>query len=268
MGIVNCTPDSFSGDGLWNKSQATNIDIALQQASDMIKQGADIIDVGGESTRPDAVSVSLEEELVRVIPVISAIRKAFPEVLVSIDTLKASVAMQALQNGANIINDISGGIADPAILCVAAEYDAPIVLNHSQYIKGKTGSREEVFREDGPIVETVNNFFKDQVNNCFERGVKPSQIILDPGIGFGKTLEQNFSLIEGLDSIVNLGYPVLLGASRKSFIGRTTGEPVDKRLPGSLAAAVIGLMKGVQILRVHDVPETVQAVCIAEKIRS
>lgn len=267
MGIINVTPDSFSGDGLmqWdNLNQA-----AISQAKKMIEYGAYILDIGGESTRPGAGIIAADEELSRVIPVIEAVHNAFPEVLISIDTTKAVVASAAIKAGASIINDVSGLMMDPDMVGVAIEENVPVVIMHSQQgmcIQQK--DRADPLSKCGRSIDIeVAADLECMAIYAIGRGLSRHHIILDPGIGFAKTPEQNLELILNLNRIKALGYPVLLGVSRKSFIGHTTGNPVDDRLAGSLAAASVGVLNGAHIVRVHDVKETVQAMKIVDAIR-
>ncbi len=267
MGIINVTPDSFSGDGVMVTSDY--IQKAVEQARIFIRQGADILDIGGESTRPGAKPVSLKDELVRVIPVIEAVHSEFPDVLISVDTSKADVARASIRAGATIINDVSGLMMDPDMTDVALDENVPVVIMHSQ----QGSSIQQIDRTDplNKCGSSIDSIVADDLDrlaiHAISRGLTRHHIILDPGIGFAKTQEQNLELIGNLDRIRNLGYPVLLGVSRKSFVGYVTGDPVEKRLPGSLAAATIGVMKGAHIVRVHDVAETVQAVRIVDAIQ-
>lgn len=267
MGIINVTPDSFSGDGVMVTSDY--IQKAVEQARIFIGQGADILDIGGESTRPGAKPVTLKDELVRVIPVIEAVHSEFPDVLISVDTSKADVARASIRAGATIINDVSGLMMDPDMTDVALDENVPVVIMHSQ----QGSSIQQIDRTDplNKCGSSIDSIVADDLDrlaiHAISRGLTRHHIILDPGIGFAKTQEQNLELIGNLDRIRNLGYPVLLGVSRKSFVGYVTGDPVEKRLPGSLAAATIGVMKGAHIVRVHDVAETVQAVRTVDAIQ-
>ncbi|MDP4164440.1 MAG: dihydropteroate synthase [Bacillota bacterium] len=238
MGILNATPDSFSDGGRFNA-----LDLAVQRAREMVENGADIIDIGGESTRPGHDPVSLEEELDRVIPIISAIAKEV-SIPISIDTYKAEVARQALSAGAHIINDVWGAKADRDMGKVASEFGVPIILMHNR------GDSE------------YSSFFRDVVNDLFESirlvkeaGVKDENIILDPGIGFVKNFSENLQMMNDLDKLVALGYPVLLGTSRKSLIGQALNLPVAERMEGTGATVCYGIQKGCQMIRIHDVKE-------------
>lgn len=268
MGIINVTPDSFSGDGVMVTDDYVHR--AIDLARSFVRQGADILDVGGESTRPGAKPVGLKTELARVIPVIEAIHTEFPYILISVDTSKADVARASIRAGASIINDVSGLMMDPDMINVALEENVPVVIMHSQ----QGSSIQQIDRIDSltKCGSTIESIVTDDLDRlaiyAISRGLTHHHIILDPGIGFAKTQEQNLKLIGNLDRIRSLGYPVLLGVSRKSFIGHVTDDPVEKRLPGSLAAATIGIMRGAHIVRVHDVAETVQAVKVADAIRN
>lgn len=238
MGILNATPDSFSDGGLYN-----DVDRAVQHAEELVAAGADILDIGGESTRPGHVAVDAEEELRRVIPVIQAVSRVC-KVPISIDTYKAEVAKQAIKAGAHIINDVWGAKRDPDMARVAAELGVPIILMHN--------------REDREYQDFFRDFIHDlyeSIDLALEAGVKPEQIILDPGIGFAKSLDQNLETMRRLDDLVALGYPVLLGTSRKSMIGKVLDLPVEERMEGTAATCALGVAKGCHIVRVHDVRE-------------
>ena len=256
MGILNVTPDSFSGDGLMQAADVLNA--ALRQAEGFLHEGADILDVGGESTRPGAQQVGEEKELARVIPIIEALSREFPEALISVDTYKARVAQQALAAGARWINDIWGLRADPDIGKVAAAFQAPIVLMHNRM---QAGSAELEERLGGRIVGVqyddllgdICTELLESVDLARQQGIPDELIILDPGIGFGKTVPQNLELLNRLDAIKALGYPVLVGPSRKSFIGYTLDLPPEERLEGTAAAVALSIDRGADIVRVHDV---------------
>ena len=268
MGILNVTPDSFSGDGLLN--QGDWLQAALQQAVRLVEEGADILDIGGESTRPGAMPVSLQMELDRVIPVIELIRRHL-DVPLSVDTYKAKVAQAALQAGADWINDVWGLRADPNLAAVAARSGKKIVLMHN---RSKPNQAELQSRLGGRyigvpyqnLLEDVAAELLESVHIARAAGVQDAQIILDPGIGFGKTVEQNLELLHRLDEIKALGFPVLLGVSRKSFIGYTLDLPPEERLEGTLAACVIGITRGADILRVHDVKAVARAARMTDAI--
>ncbi len=243
MGILNVTPDSFSDGGLY-----LNIEKAVEHAIRMAVEGADIIDIGGESSRPGAESVSLNEELKRVIPVIEALSKKI-DVPISIDTYKAEAARQALNAGASIINDISGMRFDPMMAKVAAEANAPVIIMH---MKGSPrGMQKRPVYKD--VVKEIISFFKERISYAIKNGIKKNKIIIDPGIGFGKTVRHNLEIIRRLNEFKRLGVPILLGPSRKSFIGRILDAPLEKRMEGTAAAVAIGITNGANIVRVHDV---------------
>lgn len=259
MGILNVTPDSFSDGGLYS-----DIDHAIRRADEMIAEGVDIIDIGGESTRPGSFRIDAETEIQRVVPVVAAIVKRF-DIPVSIDTSKSSVASAAIDDGAEIINDISGLRWDESIADVAARTGAGLVLMHSR------GSFETMHTEppvENALVDVVNGLQRS-LAAARKRGISDEQIVLDIGIGFGKTAEQNLELISKLDRINGelADHPLLVGASRKSFIGKILGgAPPEERVFGSIAVAVAAVMKGVSILRVHDVKATVDAIKVAREI--
>lgn len=236
MGILNVTPDSFSDGGEYLLA-----DKAVHRAKLMVLEGADIIDVGGESTRPGSIKVSVEEELKRVIPVIEALRREL-NVPISIDTYKSEVAKKALEAGAHIVNDVWGGKADPYILQVAAKFDCPIILTHN---------RSDM--DYGDFLQDVLSDLQGSIQLALQAGLRQEQIILDPGIGFAKTFEQNLWLMNHLDILTNLGYPVLLGTSRKSMIRSTLELPADDVVEGTAATVALGIAQGCEIMRVHDI---------------
>lgn len=262
MGILNVTPDSFSDGGRYHDAE-----LAVKQALRLIDEGADIIDIGGESTRPGADQISVNEEIARTLPVIHALREATRdfdrEPLISIDTRKPEVAEQAVLAGADIWNDVSGLTFDPKSEAVAAELACPVILMHAQ------GSPETM--QDNPVygeaVYEVKDWLAKRIDACEFAGIERGNITLDPGIGFGKRHEDNLALFAGLDDLLSLGCPLLMGSSRKSFIGRIDGSAADDRLGGSIASALWSVMKGASILRVHDVSETVQAVRVWEAMQ-
>lgn len=247
MGILNVTPDSFSDGGRY-----TNVEQAVLRAKQMIAEGADMIDIGGESTRPGHTVISDEEEISRVVPVIEAIVREL-DVPLSIDTYKSAVAKAAIEAGAHVINDIWGGKHDPEILRVAADKGVPTILMHNR---------------DQPDYEEFWPDAKRDLEECIEAalaaGVKNEHIWLDPGIGFGKTTAHNLEMMQRLDALVAMGYPVLLGTSRKSFIGKLLDLPVEERLEGSLSTVCFGAEKGCHIVRVHDVKETARALSVTD----
>ena len=251
MGILNATPDSFSDGGKFNE-----VEIALKRVEEMISQGADIIDVGGESTRPNFTVVEVDDEINRVVPVIKAIKEKF-DITVSIDTYKAKTAEAAIKAGADIINDVWGFKKDKSMASVAAKYDVPCILMHN--------------REDKPyenLMEDVKNDLMESIKIAMDAGVKKENIILDPGIGFAKTYEENLIVMKNVKEIRDMGYPVLLGTSRKSMIGNTLNLPVDKRVEGTLVTTVMGIMSGCEFIRVHDVLENKRACIMTDKILS
>ena len=256
MGILNVTPDSFSDGG-----QFLKVENAFTHSVKMIEEGADIIDIGGESTKPFAEPVSTDEELSRVIPVIEKIRSEY-DILISIDTTKSKVAEEAITAGANIINDVSAMEIDENMLQVAKNYNSPIIMMH---MKGIPKNMQNNPTYDHLITE-IKDYLSSRVKCAINAGIDKKNIIIDPGIGFGKSVEHNFEIINNLDSFVDLGFPVLLGASRKSFIGLTLDVEEKDRLEGSIAANVIGLQKGAKIFRVHDVLAAKKSLIIANKI--
>jgi dihydropteroate synthase len=259
MGILNVTPDSFSDGGRYR-----DIDAALVHAEQMIAEGADIIDIGGESTRPGSLPVMADVEMERVVPVIESIVKRF-DIPISVDTTKAAVARGAIDAGAEIINDISGLRFDPMIAGVAAESGGGLILMHSRGTFETLHSQPPV----DDILDEVRRDFRRAIDDAREHGVGDAQIALDPGIGFGKTKQQNLELIENLDKLAGefVSYPFVVGTSRKSFLTTIAGNlPPEMRLEGSLVTAMIAVRKGAKIVRVHDVKETVAALRVAAKI--
>ena len=248
MGILNVTPDSFSDGGKF-----ASFDKALAQVAQMISDGADIIDIGGESTRPGAVDVSEADELTRVIPLLKAIKANFT-IKVSIDTSKAEVMAQAIAHGADIINDVRA-LQNEGCLAVLAQSNVPVCLMHMQ---GLPRSMQENPHYD-EVIGDIKQFFIERIKVCEQAGIKRERLILDPGFGFGKTLEQNYQLLAQLHQFSDLGLPLLSGTSRKSMIGNLLARKVDERLAGSLTTAIIAAQKNVSIIRVHDVKETVDA---------
>ncbi len=256
MGILNVTPDSFSGDGLL--THGSFVKQAVEQAERFVKAGADIIDIGGESTRPGSAVVDETTEMERVLPVVTALAKARLNAFLSVDTYKASVAAAAIDAGAHWINDVWALRADPSMAELAARRRCPIVLMHNRIRPGSEELRERlggryIGVQYTNLLEDVQKELLHSVNMALVAGVKPEYIILDPGIGFGKTVEQSLDLLNRLDEIRSLGYPVLLGPSRKSFIGYTLDLPPDQRVEGTAAAVAVGIVRGADIIRVHDV---------------
>ncbi|MEK5434539.1 MULTISPECIES: dihydropteroate synthase [Paenibacillus] len=237
MGILNVTPDSFSDGGLWDDP-----DKAVEHALQMAADGADIIDIGGESTRPGHKPVGLEEELARVLPVIESIHRAAPHIPLSIDTYKAEVARQAIAAGAHIINDIWGCKADPEMAAVAAAADCPIILMHNRQDRDYTNLSADMSAD-----------LKESIDLALAAGVKPANIILDPGIGFAKDFNENLQAMMLLDGLTEFGYPLLLATSRKKFIRTVLDLPADDVVEGTAATVAFGIAQGCQIVRVHDV---------------
>ncbi len=269
MGILNVTPDSFSGDGIIAKGDA--VEQALTQAQDFLANGADILDVGGESTRPGSAPVNTDEEMERVIPVIEALHKNFPEAIISIDTYKAEVAEEAILAGAWIVNDVWGFRADPVIASVAAKYQTPVILMHNRSNPASVEVREKlggtyIGAEYQDLFEDIKRELLASVDIALKAGVEEKLIILDPGIGFGKTREHNLALINRLGEIRSLGYPILLGSSRKSFIGFTLDLPPEQRVEGTAATVAVGITRGADIIRVHDVREMARVAKMTDAI--
>jgi dihydropteroate synthase len=257
MGILNVTPDSFSDGG-----QFFNSDSIAAQIDTMVEAGADIIDVGGESTRPFADPVSIDDELGRVIPAIRRIRQRY-SIPISIDTTKAAVARRALDEGADIINDISALRFDRGMIGLAGERRVPVVIMHMQ----GTPSDMQVDPHYEDVVVEIKDFFRERLAWAAANGVDTKQFVIDPGIGFGKTVAHNLTILKRLEEFAELGCPVLIGHSRKSFIGKILGTEVDRRDVATAAVSAVCAMKGVSILRVHDVAKTVEAVRLAEAIK-
>jgi dihydropteroate synthase len=264
MGIINVTPDSFSGDGL-----GSDVESAVAQGARMIAEGADILDVGGQSTRPGAEPVTLEEELARVVPVVAKLSALNPTVAISVDTNVARVAEEAVRAGASIINDISGLRDDPEIADIAARYNTGLVLMH---IQGTPRTMQANPHYDDLLGE-VTNYLKASVEKALQAGVKRQRIWIDPGIGFGKNIDHNLKLLRRLRELKTLGYPVLVGTSRKAFIGRILaplngGEPVapQERIVGTGATLAVAIANGADVVRVHDVAHAVQVALVADAI--
>ncbi len=249
MGILNLTPDSFSDGGSY-MSMAE----ALQHAKEMVDHGADILDIGGESTRPGHTPVSADEEISRVIHIIRALQNEI-DIPISIDTYKAEVAEEAIKAGAAMINDVWGFRKDPAMAAVAAKYDVACCLMHNQ--------EKPVYNN---LVEDIGRTLRECTEIAIKKGVKKEKIILDPGVGFGKTYEQNIDVIRNLQFFKQIGFPILLGTSRKSVVGNSLKLPVEQRKEGTLATSVIGISKGIDFVRVHDVLENKRACQMADII--
>ena len=256
MGIVNVTPDSFSDGG-----NLSNTNKAVQHAFKLVEEGADILDIGGESTRPNATPVALQEELDRVIPVIEKLVAGGLAVPVSIDTYKPQVMQAALCAGASIVNDVRA-LQEDGALSIVASYDAGVCLMHMQG-KPQTMQVDPTYTD---VVSEVTDFLLARAAACIEAGIQKDRIMLDPGFGFGKTRKHNITLLKQLQHFASLDYPLLVGLSRKSVLGQVTGNDVDARLYASIAAAVISAMRGTNIVRVHDVKATVEALKVVAAI--
>ncbi len=244
MGIINVTPDSFSDGG-----EAFGIEQAVKKASSLIEAGAHILDIGGESTRPFSDPVPLEEEIKRVIPVIKAIREGFPEIIISVDTYKSKVAELALEAGADIINDISGGQFDPTIMEIARDFHCPYVLMH---IKG-TPKNMQINPSYEDVIKEIKDYFNERIEVALKKGISEDKIILDPGLGFGKNFQHNLEILKNLEVFHEFNHPILLGPSRKSFIGEILRKPPLERDAGTAGLSIYAYLKGVHILRVHNI---------------
>lgn len=257
MGIVNVTPDSFSDGGKYFDAA-----VAVAHGERLAEEGADVLDIGGESTRPGAEPVTVEEEIRRVVPVIKSLR-ARVKIPISIDTAKSEVVRPALEAGADIVNDVSALRADPAMAALIAGAAVPVVLMHMQ------GSPQTMQHNPtyGDVVEEVGAFLQERVEYAVKRGIAAENILVDPGIGFGKNVDHNLALLRGLPSLAAIGQPLLVGASRKAFIGKLLDLGPDERLEGSLAAAVAAALAGANMIRVHDVKEAVRALRVADALR-
>ncbi len=249
MGILNVTPDSFSDGGKFN-----TLAKALEQVDKLVEEGVDIIDIGGESTRPGFLYVEEDDEIARVVPVIKAIKEKY-DIAISIDTYKAKVAEEAVKAGADLINDVWGFKKDLNMAKVAAKYNVPCCLMHNKSEK-----------EYDNIIEDMHHELQESINIALEAGVKKENIILDPGIGFGKTYEHNIEVMHNLEKFLDLGYPMLLATSRKSMIGLTLDLPTEERVEGTIATTVVGIMKGYDFVRVHDVKENKRAAQMTDAI--
>ncbi|WP_326513206.1 dihydropteroate synthase [Clostridium intestinale] len=249
MGILNVTPDSFSDGGKFN-----TLAKALEQVNKLVEEGVDIIDIGGESTRPGFLYVEEDDEIARVVPVIKAIKEKY-DIAISIDTYKAKVAEEAVKAGADLINDVWGFKKDLNMAKVAAKYNVPCCLMHNKSEK-----------EYDNIIEDMHHELQESINIALEAGVKKENIILDPGIGFGKTYEHNIEVMHNLEKFLDLGYPMLLATSRKSMIGLTLDLPTEERVEGTIATTVVGIMKGYDFVRVHDVKENKRAAQMTDAI--
>ena len=257
MGILNITPDSFSDGGRY-----LNTSRAIDRAFEMVDNGADIIDIGGESTRPGSDFISKDEELQRIVPVIQEIRNQDSEILISIDTYKSDVAEIAVDLGANIVNDISGLTFDQNMSTFLSGRDIPVIIMH---IKGKPKTMQSNPIYDD-LLNDINSFFKKQIIFAQSNGIVRDNIILDPGIGFGKTFNHNLTIINNLKGLCNLGHPIMVGTSRKAFIGDILDAPPSERVEGTIASVVASVINGANIVRVHDVKEIKKAIMVTEKI--
>lgn len=255
MGVLNTTPDSFSDGGRW-----LNLESALAHALEMVSAGADIIDIGGESTRPGADPIPINMEIDRVIPLITRLRTE-SDVPISIDTSKPEVMREAVHHGAGLINDVNA-LRSMGAMEQAASLQVPVCLMH---MGGEPRTMQES-PQYGDVVEDVTRFLLDRVSACEAAGIARTSIILDPGFGFGKTLQHNIELFRALPRLCNLGFPVLVGLSRKSMLGRITGRPATERMPASIAAAVLAVIHGASLVRVHDVSETADALRVLAAI--
>ncbi|HHF52230.1 MAG TPA: dihydropteroate synthase [Candidatus Aminicenantes bacterium] len=256
MGILNVTPDSFSDGGIYLDKKS-----AVQKGLQLIKDGADILDIGGESTRPGSHPVTAEEEKRRILPVISEIRKK-TDALISVDTTKSEVLKSALDAGADILNDISAMRFDPKILGLASKQDIPVIIMH---MKGTPRNMQESPEYDN-VIQEIKTFLKQRITDALTAGIKKNKIIIDPGIGFGKRLKDNLKIISNLSAFSELGFPILIGVSRKSFIGDLLNLSPEKRIEGTIASSLISILQGAHILRVHDVSSLKKAVIVAEAI--
>ncbi|MDO9573220.1 MAG: dihydropteroate synthase [Candidatus Omnitrophota bacterium] len=260
MGIINVTPDSFSGDGLYNSESKDYRKLALIKAEQMLKEGADIIDIGGQSSRPGAKSISIKEEMLRTIAVVKLLSKRI-NAPISIDTTRAVVAKAAFDNGAVMLNDISG-LRNNQLTRIAADYDVAVVIMH---MLGVPLNMQKVIAYES-FIDDVAIYLKQAIKRAESYGIKPNKIVVDPGIGFGKTLEHNLQILKKLADFKILGKPILLGPSRKSFIGKILGTNIQNRTIGTLATCVLAAQRGAHILRVHDVLEVNQALRIVQAI--
>ncbi|MCM8800189.1 MAG: dihydropteroate synthase [Candidatus Omnitrophica bacterium] len=263
MGIVNLTFDSFSGDGLYSKAQNSKIkiqDYVLEYVHNLIREGADIIDIGGQSTRPYSRPIPLKEEIERTIPVIKRLAKSI-KVPISIDTYRAEVAKQALDNGALIVNDITG-LRDPKMLKVVKRYNAGVVIMH---MKGMP-STMQINPKYRSLIDEIIEFLDKAINRALDIGIAQDKIIIDPGIGFGKNFQHNLLIIKALKELKVLGKPILIGTSRKSFIGKILKVNPQNRLFGSISSVCLAVINGANIVRVHDVKETKQALEVLDRI--
>ena len=257
MGVLNVTPDSFSDGGQFNE-----INSAILHVDKMLKNGADIIDIGGESTKPGSEPVSANEESKRIVPIIKAIKNEYKDILISVDTYKSNVAKKAIEAGADFVNDISGLTFDDEMVSLLAQRNIPVVIMH---INGKPKTMQKnILYSD--LISDMKRFFIKQCDYAINSGIKENNIIIDPGIGFGKTFDHNFTLLKRLKEFEDLGFPILIGPSRKAFIGDVLNLPSNERVEGTIATIVAGILNGANIIRVHDVKEIKRAIIVTEKI--
>ena len=257
MGVLNVTPDSFSDGGQFNE-----INSAILHVDKMLKNGADIIDIGGESTKPGSEPVSANEESKRIVPLIRTIKNEYKDILISVDTYKSSVAKKAIEAGADFVNDISGLTFDDEMVSLLAQRNIPVVIMH---INGKPKTMQKnILYSD--LISDMKRFFVKQCEYAINSGIKENNIIIDPGIGFGKTFDHNFTLLKRLKEFEDLGFPILIGPSRKAFIGDVLNLPSNERVEGTIATIVAGILNGANIIRVHDVKEIKRATIVTEKI--
>jgi len=269
MGIINLTPDSFSGDGTLQDRDP--FQYTLEKAKQFLENGADILDIGAESSRPGSKPISASLELRRLLPVLKALKKENVRGIISIDTYKAKVAKQCLENGADWINDIWGLRKDANLANILSKYDAPIILMHNRSKPGAVKNNERlgsVYQgaDYSNFMEEIKSDLLESVSQALKAGINKENIILDPGIGFGKTVHQNLALINRLDEIKALGYPILIGPSRKSFLGAILDLPVEERLEGTAASIAIGIARGADIVRVHDVKSMARIVKVTDAL--
>jgi dihydropteroate synthase len=258
MGILNLTPDSFYDGGKYN-----SISNALKHVESLIDDGADIIDIGGESTKPSAKSISLEEEINRVIPTLKEIRKNFPKIKISIDTTKSEMMKIAINEGVDMINDISGLLWDENSVRVIAKSDIPVIIMHSPW---RPYEMQEKYYYPNGVLSDIISFFNKRVKELIEKNIKRKNIIIDPGIGFGKSVNDNFEIISKLNYLKIFNLPILLGASNKSYIFNTIGhKDIDKRIEGNVITELLAYKNGVSILRVHNVASTLRTIKLANK---
>lgn len=259
MGIINCTPDSF-----YEGSRKKSIEEALKTAEKMLKEGAEILDIGGESTRPGSDPVDEEEEIKRVVTVIKEIKNKFKDAIISIDTYRANTAKAAIEAGADIVNDISAMKYDENMVKVVKEYNIPVILMH---VKGKPKDMQ-IDPVYGDLMKEIHLYFNERIEYCKSHGIREDKIILDPGIGFGKTVEHNLKIMNRIEELKSFNLPVLLAASRKATIGKVLGDlPTEERLEGTIALSCLAVDSGLQMVRVHDVKENTRAIRMLEAVR-